>query len=202
MSQPFSCTASVPELRDIDEDNGEFWVGNPFMFSNVKENLSAYERNGCFLNDQNGSFLDMSYLSGSDNRGDSRTVVSADIDNDGMPELFVRQVGGGALVVYKNNFPQKNWLTISLRGDKSNSAGIGAKVIMTAGDLTVQRELYPVVNFLSQSPANVHVGLQNHSKVDSVKILWPSGEVTLLKDVKANQHLRVCLLYTSDAADE
>jgi len=191
VSQPFSCTASVPELRDIDEDNGEFWVGNPFMFSNVKENLSAYERNGCFLNDQNGSFLDMSYLSGSDNRGDSRTVVSADIDNDGMPELFVRQVGGGALVVYKNNFPQKNWLTISLRGDKSNSAGIGAKVIMTAGDLTVQRELYPVVNFLSQSPANVHVGLQNHSKVDSVKILWPSGEVTLLKDVKANQHLRV-----------
>ena len=54
----------MPELRDVDEDNGEFWVGNPFMFSNVKENLSAYERNGCFLNDRNGSFLDMSYLYG------------------------------------------------------------------------------------------------------------------------------------------
>ena len=95
----------MPELRDVDEDNGEFWVGNPFMFSNVKENLSAYERNGCFLNDRNGSFLDMSYLSGSDNRGDSRTIVSADINKDGMPELLVRQVGGGAIVVYKNNFP-------------------------------------------------------------------------------------------------
>ncbi len=166
-------------------------MGNPFMFSNVKENLSAYERNGCFLNDQNGSFLDMSYLSGSDNRGDSRTVVSTDIDHDGMPELFVRQVGGGALVVYKNNFPQTNWLTISLRGDKSNSAGIGAKIIVTAGDLTVRRELYPVVNFLSQAPANVHIGLQKHAKVDSVKILWPSGEVTLLNDINVNQHLRV-----------
>ena len=191
MSQPFSCTASVPELRDVDEDNGEFWVGNPFMFSNVKENLSAYERNGCFLNDQNGSFLDMSYLSGSDNRGDSRTVVATDIDKDGMPELFVRQVGGGALVVYKNNFPKTNWLTLSLRGDKSNSAGIGAKIIIKAGDLTVQRELYPVVNFLSQAPANVHVGLQNHTKVDSVKILWPSGEETILRNIDSNQHLRV-----------
>ena len=147
MSQPFSCTTSVPELRDVDEDNGEFWVGNPFMFSNVKENLSAYERNGCFLNDQNGSFLDISYLSGSDNRGDSRTIVSADINNDGMPELFVRQVGGGAIVVYQNNFPKTNWLTISLRGEQSNTAGIGAKIIVTAGDLTVKRELYPVVNF-------------------------------------------------------
>ncbi|MEC9096209.1 MAG: CRTAC1 family protein [Planctomycetota bacterium] len=191
MSQPFSCTASVPELRDVDEDNGEFWVGNPFMFSNVKENLSAYDRNGCFLNDQNGSFLDMSYLSGSDNRGDSRTVVATDIDKDGMPELFVRQVGGGALVVYKNNFPKTNWLTLSLRGDKSNSAGIGAKIIIKAGDLTVQRELYPVVNFLSQAPANVHVGLQNHTKVDSVKILWPSGEETILRNIDSNQHLRV-----------
>ena len=175
----------------MDEDNGEFWVGNPFMFSNVKENLSAYERNGCFLNDQNGSFLDMSYLSGSDNRGDSRTVVATDIDKDGMPELFVRQVGGGALVVYKNNFPKTNWLTLSLRGDQSNSAGIGAKIIIKAGNLTVQRELYPVVNFLSQAPANVHVGLQNHTKVDSVKILWPSGEETILSNIDSNQHLRV-----------
>lgn len=191
MSQPFSCTTSVPELRDVDEDNGEFWVGNPFMFSNVKENLSAYERNGCFLNDQNGSFLDMSYLSGSDNRGDSRTVVSTDIDKDGMPELFVRQVGGGALVVYKNNFPKTNWLTISLRGDKSNSAGIGSKVIIRAGDLIVQRELYPVVNFLSQAPANIHVGLQNHAKVDSIEIFWPSGEKTTLRDIDTNRHLRV-----------
>ena len=181
----------MPELRDVDEDNGEFWVGNPFMFSNVKENLSAYERNGCFLNDRNGSFLDMSYLSGSDNRGDSRTIVSADINNDGMPELFVRQVGGGAIVVYKNNFPKTNWLTISLQGAQSNSAGIGAKVIVTAGDLTVKRELYPVVNFLSQAPANVHVGLQNHAKIDSVKILWPSGEETTLTDIDSNQHLRV-----------
>ncbi len=166
-------------------------MGNPFMFSNVKENLSAYERNGCFLNDQNGSFLDMSYLSGSDNRGDSRTVVSTDIDKDGMPELFVRQVGGGALVVYKNNFPKTNWLTISLRGDKSNSAGIGSKVIIRAGDLIVQRELYPVVNFLSQAPANIHVGLQNHAKVDSIEIFWPSGEKTTLRDIDTNRHLRV-----------
>lgn len=199
MSQPFSCTVSVPELRDVDEDNGEFWVGNPFKFSNVKENLSAYERNGCFLNDRNGSFLDISYLSGSDNRGDSRTVVGADIDRDGMPELFVRQVGGGALVVYKNNFPKTNWLAISLRGEQSNSAGIGAKIIVKAGDLTVQRELFPVVNFLSQAQAKVHIGLQKHQQVDSITIAWPSGEETKLIDIEANQHLRV---YESDGHTE
>ena len=165
----------------------------------MKENLSAYERNGCFLNDRNGSFLDISYLSGSDNRGDSRTVVGADIDRDGMPELFVRQVGGGALVVYKNNFPKTNWLAISLRGEQSNSAGIGAKIIVKAGDLTVQRELFPVVNFLSQAQAKVHIGLQKHQQVDSITIAWPSGEETKLIDIEANQHLRV---YESDGHTE
>ena len=111
----------------------------------------------------------------------------------------MRQVGGGALVVYKNNFPKTNWLAISLRGEQSNSAGIGAKIIVKAGDLTVQRELFPVVNFLSQAQAKVHIGLQKHQQVDSITIAWPSGEETKLIDIEANQHLRV---YESDGHTE
>ena len=39
--------------------------------------------------------------------------------------------------------------------DKATQPKFGAKIIVTAR-LTVKRELYPVVNFLS-APANVHV---------------------------------------------
>ncbi|MEE2843395.1 MAG: ASPIC/UnbV domain-containing protein [Planctomycetota bacterium] len=191
MSQPFDCSTSVPELREADVDNGEFWVGNPFQFSFTKENLSAFERNGVFFNTGNRDFLDMSFISGGDNRGDSRTVIGTDINQDGMPDLLIRQVGGGALVVYQNNFPKTNWLVISLRGEQSNSAGIGAKISVTHGDLTVRRELIPIVNFLSQTPSRVHIGMSDSEVAKEITIQWPAGGATILKNVQANQHIRV-----------
>ncbi|MCS5631069.1 MAG: ASPIC/UnbV domain-containing protein [Pirellulaceae bacterium] len=191
VSQPFDCSTSVPELREADKDNGEFWVGNPFQFSFTKENLSAFERNGVFFNTGNRDFLDMSFISGGDNRGDSRTVIGTDINQDGMPDLLIRQVGGGALVVYQNNFPKTNWLVISLRGEQSNSAGIGAKIAVTRGDLTVRRELIPIVNFLSQTPSRVHIGMSDSEVAKEITIQWPAGGTTILKNVQANQHIRV-----------
>jgi len=191
VSQPFDCSTSVPELREADVDNGEFWVGNPFQFSFTKENLSAFERNGVFFNTGNRDFLDMSFISGGDNRGDSRTVIGTDINQDGMPDLLIRQVGGGALVVYQNKFPKTNWLVISLRGEQSNSAGIGAKIAVTRGDLTVRRELIPIVNFLSQTPSRVHIGMSDSEVAKEITIQWPAGGTTILKNVQANQHIRV-----------
>ncbi len=191
VSQPFDVGATVPELREADEDNGEFWVGNPFQFAFTKENLSAFEHNGVFFNTGNRDFLDMSFISGGDNRGDSRTVIGTDINQDGMPDLLIRQVGGGALVVYQNNFPKTNWLVISLRGEQSNSAGIGAKIAVTRGDLTVRRELIPIVNFLSQTPSRVHIGMSDSEVAKEITIQWPAGGTTILKNVQANQHIRV-----------
>ena len=175
----------------MDEGNGEFWIGNPFQFSYTKENLSAFEHNGVFFNTGNRDFLDMSFISGGDNRGDSRTVIGTDINQDGMPDLLIRQVGGGALVVYQNNFPKTNWLVISLRGEQSNSAGIGAKIAVTRGDLTVRRELIPIVNFLSQTPSRVHIGMSDSEVAKEITIQWPAGGTTILKNVQANQHIRV-----------
>ena len=155
MSQPFDCTAQVPAMRELDSDRGEFWVGNPFKFSASGQNLSAYERNGLYLNAGDRTFDNVSFVSRTDSSGDGRTVAGWDVTGDGMPELFVRQAGGGPLVVYRNQLPDANWLMLSLRGSKSNRFGIGAKIECVAGEVTIRRELNPVVNFLSQAPAVV-----------------------------------------------
>ncbi len=191
MTQPFSCDAKTPALRRVDQDKGEFWVSNPWLFSESGRNLSAYERNGFFLNAGDGSFYNLSFLSGADNKGDSRTVASWDITGDGMPELFVRQVGGGSLVVYKNQFSSTNWLNVSLRGTSSNRFGIGAKLICETAEKRICRELYPIVNFLSQAPAMVHFGLGAEKEVQQLTIRWPSGHVQKLRDLPVNQHLLI-----------
>lgn len=191
VAQPYNCQAKVPNLRELNTEGGEFWVNNPWAFSSSGENLSCYETNGVHLNAAGGRFFDMSYLSGADSDGDSRSVVAWDLTGDGMPELIVRQAGGGPLIVYENRFPKASWLNLSLRGTKSNSFGIGSKIICEAGGKRVCRELYPVINFLSQSPALVHLGLGNASKVDRLTIRWPSGATQVLTDLQVNRHLTI-----------
>lgn len=178
-------------MIDVDEEKGEFWVPNPWHFSQTPHNLSAYERNGIHLNLHGGDFADISYLSGADNPGDSRTVVSGDVTGDGMPELFLRQAGGGALIVYENNFPKQSWIRISLLGTKSNSMGIGSKIELDTGDQIVRRELFPVVNFLSQAPAWVETGLGKVDKIKKLTVKWPSGKTQILEDVAPNRHIYI-----------
>ena len=191
MSQPFNSTAQVPCLRQLDSEHGEFWVSNPWNFSASGENLSAYERNGVFLNDRQGGFHNISHSSGADNPGDGRSAVSWDITGDGMPELFIRQAGGGPLVIYRNKFPRAHFLQLSLRGTRSNSLGVGARVECEVGDAVVRRSMNPVVNFLSQSPAMVHVGLGQAEVVDRLTIRWPSGAVQSFQAVPVDRHLRI-----------
>lgn len=197
MTQPFNRHVDVPALREIDEDKGEFWVGNPFAFSVSGQNLSMFEHNGLFLNAGRGlgdapwSFLDVSYVSATDSDGDGRSVTACDITGDGMPELFVRQVGGGPLLIFRNKFPKANWLQVSLRGTESNRFGVGAKLVCEVGGRRLYRELYPIVNFLSQSPALVHFGLGQSEKIDRLEIRWPSGNVQELTDLPVNQHVLI-----------
>ena len=191
MSQPFDSNYQLPALRDIDEQRGEFWVSNPFLFSNTNENLSAYERNGFHLNVGEGKFVDASFLSGADSTGDGRSVVACDLTGDGMQELIVRQVGGGSLIIYENRFPKSSWLKVSLEGTDSNRKGIGSKLECTTKGLVVRRELYPLINFHGQYPASVHFGLGEAEKVEQLKIQWPSGKVQVLRDLPANCHIVV-----------
>jgi len=189
VSQPFDCHAVIPALREVDRKSGEFWVQNPWDFATRRENLSAYERNGVFLNLGNGEFANIGHASAADSDGDGRTAVGCDVTGDGRPELFVRQAGGGPLIVYRNQFPDAGWLTVTLQGQDSNRQGIGARVIAHLGNRTVRRELYPVVNFLSQAPARVTLGLGDAQTISRLEIHWPSGKRIELKDVEINRHL-------------
>jgi len=191
VSQPFDARSQTPALRELDHDHGEFWVPSPWLFPASGENLSAYERNGIHLNAGDGEFFDISALTGADSTGDGRSVISFDITGDGMPELLVRQAGGGPLLVFENLFPDSNWLRVSLRGSRSNSLGIGSKIECIVNGKTLYRELYPGVSFLSQGPAAVNFGLGDATMIDQLIVRWPSGEKQVFSDVPVNSHIQL-----------
>ena len=160
MSQPFDRSCKIPEPGKPNEVLGEFWEESPWTISSSK-NLSAYERNRVYMNHNGKNFFDISYITGADSDGDGRCAVAADLNNDGLNEIIVRQVGGGPLNIYENRFPLKNWLKVSLRGNESNSFGIGARLTALVNDVKLVREMYPVNSYRSQSPNIVHFGLND-----------------------------------------
>jgi enediyne biosynthesis protein E4 len=179
----------VPVPGVVDKSLGEFWVNNPWDIVHEGHNLSAYERKRAFLNVQGKDFLDISYLTGADSDGDGRSVVAGDFRNDGRLDLVVRQVGGGPLLFFENQFPKAHFLTVSLRGTASNRLGIGARLTATVSDRELTRELYPHNSFRSQMPSRLHFGLGDAHQIDRLTIRWPSGAVQTLDNLAADRHV-------------
>jgi enediyne biosynthesis protein E4 len=170
---------------------GEFWVNNPWDIVSQGHNLSAYERKRAFLNVRGRDFVDISFLTSADSDGDGRSVIAGDFRNDGRLDLVVRQVGGGPVLLFENQFPQAHYLTVSLRGTKSNRLGIGARLSLIAAGLEQTRELYPQNGFRSQMPSRLHFGLGDAAMVDRLTIRWPSGTVQELKQLAVDRHIVV-----------
>ncbi len=179
----------------LDSRLGEFWVENPWDIIQKGHNLSCYERKRVFLNvpgDIRGrDFLDISFLTGADNDGDGRSVVAGDFRNNGQLDLIVRQVGGGAVLLYENHFPKRHYLEVSLRGTKSNRQGIGARLLAEVDGRQLVREQYPLNSYRSQMPNVVHFGLGDASDVDRLIIRWPSGARQELTHLPADRHIVV-----------
>jgi enediyne biosynthesis protein E4 len=191
VSQPCNRSATVPLPGKLDDSLHEFWVDNPWQIVAHGHNLSCYERNRVFLNVKGQDFLDISHLTAADSDGDGRAVVAADFRNAGQLDLVVRQAGGGALLLFENRLPRKNYLQVSLRGRASNRQGIGARLTATVNGQQLVRELYPANGYLAQAPNVVHFGLGDNASIDRLTIRWPSGKTQTLAQVTGNRHIIV-----------
>jgi hypothetical protein len=173
----------------VDASLGEFWSKSPWTIPQEGHNLSAYERNKTWMNIQGKQFVDLSYFMGTDSDGDGRGVVAGDFRNTGQMDLLVRQVSGGPVLLFENQFPARHYLTLSLRGTRSNRQGIGARIEAYAGKLKVVRELYPADGFRAQMASQVHLGLADNPTIDRLVIRWPCGDTQVLTDLAVNRHV-------------
>lgn len=202
VSQPGNRTCELKKPGPVDDGLNEFWVGNPWAIVQDGHNLSAFERNRVYLNVGGKEFVDVSGISGADSDGDGRAAVAADFRNIGMPDVIVRQVGGGPLKLFENHFPKTHYLTVSLRGSESNRRGIGARLTAEAGGRTIVRELYTANTYKSQTPPQVLFGLADNDTIDKLTIRWPSGKVQVLTDLSADRHVIINESTESSAAVE
>jgi hypothetical protein len=117
-----------------------------------------------------------------------------DFDNNGFLDLFVvtgRKEDQSIFRLYQNRGNNNHWVTLQLVGNKSNKDAVGAKITLTSGGFTQIRQVVSGSSYLSQNSLWQTFGLGKNKKIDEIRIVWPSGAVQSLVDIKVDQKIKV-----------
>jgi enediyne biosynthesis protein E4 len=127
--------------------------------------------------------------------GEAFSGAWGDYNNDGFPDLFLAHLQTFNNALYRNNGNSNHWITIKCEGRLSNRSAIGAKVRVKATIhdkvLWQRRDISGGGGLGSQNDLRAAFGLGDATKVEVVRVEWPSGMVQELANVAARQFLTV-----------
>lgn len=116
-----------------------------------------------------------------------RGAAFGDYDNDGDIDIFLNHSNQPAKLLRNDGGNSNNWITIHTIGTQSNASGIGTKVTLKAGTLSLFKEVHSGSSYLSQNDLRVHFGLGKNTQADSLELHWPSGHKDRFFELNANQ---------------
>jgi enediyne biosynthesis protein E4 len=171
-------------LEDFDNDGWkDVFVAQGHVFDNVQlydsslsyrePPLLALNRKGHFEKADPGSTLPVA----------GRGAAFGDINNDGWIDVITTSLGEHPQW-FLNRGGKSHWLTITLRGKRSNRDGFGARVQVN-GQV---RFATAAGSYLSSNDKRLHFGLGDADSAN-IEIRWPSGVRQSLRDIKADQFM-------------
>lgn len=196
-------TESSGVARFMDKKGG--WGASLFDFDNDGD-LDLITANGTaeelilqypllLENDGSGNFKDVGQLHGEyfSVKRSGRGLAVWDYDNDGDMDVVISHVDleAAATVLRNDGGNRNNWLGVMLVGDQGLASGIGAKVTLKAAGKKQVIINQWTSGYLSNKEPRIHAGLGKSAIVEELKINWPDGKVEVLKDVKANQYIKI-----------
>jgi hypothetical protein len=181
-------------FADFDNDG---WLD--FYLATGGPDLSALVPNRMFKNVGGRRFADISSSSGTGHLQKGHAVACGDWDRDGDTDLFVET--GGAFdgdryhnILFQNPGQGNHWLTLKLKGVKTNRAALGARIkVVTAGEnpLTIHRHVTSGSSF-GANPLEQTIGLGRASRVALLEIHWPTSRTTqVYRDIVADRAIEV-----------
>jgi len=185
--------------RFMDYDNDgmrDLFIANGHVLDNIERyhaGTQYAEPKLMFRNSGHGIFQNVSDRLGPDFQlaRVSRGAAIGDFDNDGDLDILVSNNGQAPQLLRNDGGNANHWLEILLIGTKSNRDGVGARVKVSAGDLVLYDQRKGGMSYQSAQDPRLHFGLGQRSKIDEIEILWPSGMVTKLSNLKSDQIVAV-----------
>ena len=173
-------TGRVTALEGIDADADSFWT--PYL-----------ECNGLFENDGSGTFKDVSAVN-PDFCGTpdlARGLACGDIDNDGGLDLILTRVDGPASG-YRNIVANRgHWLSVRAVEPPSGRDAQDAEITVFALKHRWKRSTNPSGSYACSNDPRSHFGLGDHSRVDSIEIVWPDGLLERFPGMAADQFVEL-----------
>ncbi len=173
-------------LEDFDNDGSkDLFVAQGHVLDNVESidpslryrelPLVALNRDGRFERAESGTGVPFA----------GRGAAFGDVNNDGWMDVVVSGLGDRPRV-FLNRRGDAHWLTIALRGARSNRDGFGARVRVNGQT----RYATAGGSYLSSSDKRLHFGL-GAATTARIEVLWPSGIRQTLEGVRADQFLEI-----------
>lgn len=182
------------QFGDLDQDGYlDLYVVNGMQALdnfNYLPNDELVEENQAYRNDGQGNFFPIPSW-GLNSAFGGRSMVMADLDWDGDLDVVVNNLQDPAQI-FENQLCQGENLLVDVRlPDTQNVYAIGATVILHTSTGDYRRLVQASSGYLSSNPARVHFGFPADSNLESLEIIWPNGDETMVEDVQKGNWMRV-----------
>ena len=178
--------------QDYDNSEGSCWgdYNNDGYIDLIVTNDGT---NRLYKNVDGKSFKKINIPGLTDIKTNSNGVVWIDANNNGFLDLFVCNGNNERNQFFKNKKNNNNYIKIKLTGSKSNKSAIGSKVKLYYNESMQTQEVSSQHGggCGSQKSLILHFGLSKNTRVDSLIILWPSGNSNKLYNLKVNSKYEV-----------
>jgi hypothetical protein len=162
----------------------------------IKEIPSIKVPNYAFRNTANLQFENVTQQWGLNEPSFSSGAVYVDLDNDGDLDYVINNINEEA-TVYENTLNKKdeikaNYISIQFEGTPLNRNGLGAwaEIYYDSSKMQVY-ENSPYRGYLSSVDDKAYFGIGKTKTIDSIIIRWPNFTKQTIKNVTANQLLKV-----------
>jgi hypothetical protein len=174
-------------LEDFDNDGWkDLFVAQSHVLDNVQQidaslrykevPMLALNHNGHFERAESGVTTPLA----------ARGAAFGDINNDGWMDVLITTLGGPPVLLLNRGGGGNHWLSITLRGSRSNRDGYGARVRVNGQT----RVASSTGSYVCNNDKRLHFGLGSAEKA-TLEVLWPSGAKQTLNEVRVDQFLEV-----------
>lgn len=182
--------------RFVDYDNDgwlDILVGNGHIWDNV-DRIDAKQHYAqpvqLFRNHGGTGFTEVTAEAGLDKMAYVvRGMLFGDYDNDGDMDVVLCQSNRSAVVLCNEIGNRSAWLQVELVAEDRNTDAIGAQVQLETDGMTLLREVICGASYLSGNDTRLLFGLGDASRVETLKVRWPDGQVQQFSGLPIRQRV-------------